>query len=199
MAWGADRSGERGREGVELGLEAGVVGARAAALHEVPDRVTSQFPGLLDFWGLGGLDGSGSEVVFAGGDLDPDVDGGDLAFPVAELGPLRTGDGREPRDQGLPGVFVDRPGLQGPAASLKVNQRGCGLIEFGGEGLECRFEGERIRLLPGGMLRRDLCRSRSGFCVARWCLWLRSRGTRRPRRASRRQPSAPAGAPRCGG
>ncbi len=123
------------------------MGARAVALHEVPDRVTSQFPGLLDFWGLGGLDGSGGEVVLAGGDLDPDVDGGDLAFPVAELGPLRTGDGREPRDQGLPGVFVDRPGFQGLAASLKVNQGGCGLIEFGGEGLECRFEGERIRLI----------------------------------------------------
>jgi hypothetical protein len=29
---------------VELGLEAGVVRARAAALHEVPDHVSSQFP-----------------------------------------------------------------------------------------------------------------------------------------------------------
>src|SRR2546430_5216643 len=101
---GVNRCGELGGEGLELGLEAGVVGARAAALHEVPDRVSSQFPGLPDFWRLGGLDGSGGEVVLARGDLDPDVDGGDLAFPVAELGPLRTGDGREPRDQRLPGV-----------------------------------------------------------------------------------------------
>ena len=112
------------------------MGAGPVALHEVPDRVTAEFPGLLDLWGLGGLDGSGGEVVLAGGDLDPDVDGGDLAFPVAELWPLRTGDGREPGGQGLPGVFVDRPGFQGSAPSLKVDQRGVeGSSSSAGEGL----------------------------------------------------------------
>jgi hypothetical protein len=66
LVWGVNRSGERGRERVELGLEAGAVGAGSAALHEVPDRVSSQFAGLLDFRGLGGLDGSGGKAVLAG-------------------------------------------------------------------------------------------------------------------------------------
>jgi hypothetical protein len=149
LVWGVNRSGERGREGVEFGLEAGVVGAGSAALHEVPDRVSSQFPGLLDFWGLGGLDGSGGKAVLAGGDLDPGVNGGDLAFPVTELWSLRAGDGWEPGDQVLPGVFVDGPGFQRSASLLVVGQRCGGLIEFGGEGLECCFEGERIGLLSG--------------------------------------------------
>ena len=43
--------------------------------------------------GLGGFDRSGGEVVLAGGDLDPDVDGGDLTLAVAEFGFLGAWDG----------------------------------------------------------------------------------------------------------
>jgi hypothetical protein len=150
--WGVDRPGERGSEGVELGLEAGVVTARAAALHEVPDRVLPGLPGLLNFWGLGGLDGSGGEVVRARGDLDPGVDGGDLAFPVTQLGLLRAGDGRKPGDEVAPGGFVDGPGFQGLAPLLVVDQRGCGLVEFGGKGFECSGRGRADRI-QGSVLR----------------------------------------------
>ena len=81
-----DRSGQRGSEGVELNLEAGVVGAGMFAPHQVPDRVPSELSGFLDFWGLGVLDRSGGEVVLAGGDLNPNVDGGDLAFSAPNSG-----------------------------------------------------------------------------------------------------------------
>ena len=45
-------------------------------------------PGFLDLGWLGGLDWAGREVVLAGGDLNPDVDGGDLALAVSEFGAL---------------------------------------------------------------------------------------------------------------
>jgi hypothetical protein len=129
---------------VEFGFEAGVVGA--VALEQVPDRVPPVLPGLLNLWGLGGLNGSGGEVVLAGGELDPDVDGGDLSFPVAEFGLLRAGDGRQPGDEVAPGGLVDGPGFQGLAPLLVVDQRGCGLVEFASQGFKGCFEGERIGL-----------------------------------------------------
>jgi hypothetical protein len=125
MVSDVDCSGEQGCEGVELDLEAGVVGAGTVALDQVPDRVPPELPGFVDFWGLGGLDWSGGEVVLTGGDLNPNVDGGDLAFPVPGLGSLRAGDRRKPGDQVRPCVFVDGPGFQGLAPLLIVDQM-CG-------------------------------------------------------------------------
>jgi hypothetical protein len=52
----------------------------------VPDGVSPFLPGFLDLGGLDSLDGAGREVLLAGGDLDPDVDGRDLALAVAEFG-----------------------------------------------------------------------------------------------------------------
>src|ERR1035441_9391149 len=110
------------RCGASIVLASEAARGRAAALHEVPDRVPPGLPGLLNFWGLGGLDGSGGEVVLARGDLDPGVDGGDLAFPVTQLGLLRAGDGRKPGDEVAPGGFVDGPGFQGLAPLLVVDR-----------------------------------------------------------------------------
>ena len=60
-AAGVDAAGERGRDGVELGFQAAVVGAGPTAVHQVPDGVSPFFPGLLDLWGLGGFDGTGAK------------------------------------------------------------------------------------------------------------------------------------------
>jgi hypothetical protein len=50
----------------------------------------------LDLGGLGCLDRAGGEVVLAGGDLGPDVDGCDLALAVSEFRSLRAWNGRQP-------------------------------------------------------------------------------------------------------
>jgi hypothetical protein len=92
---------------------------------------------VLDVCGLGGFDGFGGEVVLAGDDLDPDVDGGDLTLAVAEFGFLRAWDGGKAGDEVVPGVCVDGPDLKGSASLLVVDQLGGGLVEFASESVEC--------------------------------------------------------------
>jgi hypothetical protein len=148
-------------------------------------------------WGLGGFDGSGGEAVLAGGDLDPDVDGGDLTLAVAELGFLGAWDGGKTREDVVPGVFVYGPGFEGSASMPVVDQLGGGLVEFAGEGVECGFEGVGGRCASWRCGERGLRRSRSGPCVRGWCRWRRCRDGRRLRRVSRPRPFGPVGAVRC--
>jgi hypothetical protein len=86
--------------------------------------------------GLGGFYGSGGEVMLAGGDLDPDVDGSDLAFPITEFWALRAGNGRKAAEQVFPGGPVDGPGFQGSAPFPVVDETGGRLVGFGGQGME---------------------------------------------------------------
>jgi hypothetical protein len=68
---------------VEFSFEAGIAGAWGAGVHPGPDGVPlPPFPVLLDLGRLGGFDGARGEVVLAGGELYPDVDGGGLALAV---------------------------------------------------------------------------------------------------------------------
>ena len=60
---------------------------------------------------LDGFDRVRGEVVLAGGELDPDVDGGDLALAVPEVRPLRAGGVVQSFGQGSPRVLVDMPVL----------------------------------------------------------------------------------------
>jgi hypothetical protein len=94
LAWPCrvDSPAKRDCEGAEFSSEAGIAGAWGAAVHPGPDGVPlPAFPVHLDLGMLNGFDRARGEVVLAGGELDPDVDGGDLALAVPEVRPLRAG------------------------------------------------------------------------------------------------------------
>jgi hypothetical protein len=76
-------------------------------VHPGPDGVPlPTFPVLLDLGRLGGFDGARGEVVLAGGELDPYVDGGGLAPAVSEARPSRAMGVRQPCGQAAPSLLV---------------------------------------------------------------------------------------------
>ena len=85
-----DGPGKRGRDGAEFGFQAGVVRSGIAGVQQFPCACPLG-PGLPEAGRHDGLDRSRGEEVLAGGDLDPDVDGGELAFSVPEIGLLGAG------------------------------------------------------------------------------------------------------------
>src|SRR6266568_3834678 len=75
----------------------------------MPDGVAAELPGILELRELDGLDRPGCEQVLALSEADPDVDGGQLAFKVAEVGLDVPGYGRETAGEDLPGFAGQRP------------------------------------------------------------------------------------------
>src|SRR6266568_3414363 len=123
----------------------------------MPDGVAAELPGILELRELDGLDRPGCEQVLALSEADPDVDGGQLAFKVAEFGLDVPGYGRETAGEDLPGFAGQRP-VPEPFASLLVVHLARRGVQFGSErvqsGLESAaqdgFLGRGARVLHAG-------------------------------------------------
>ncbi|MFE9663297.1 hypothetical protein [Streptomyces sp. NPDC005955] len=106
----------------------------------IPGGVAAKSPFALDVLRLFGLDGAWGEEVLALCDLYPDVDGGVLAFAVADRWPDGAGKRWQLADQGVPFIRRKGPVPERLASALVVDEWSPGCSEFGTELAEDSFE-----------------------------------------------------------